>query len=62
MIVSEIMKHSRSDVEHFDQNYYVKKKDGEVRHIHASIVMIRNMNNKVTHLDGYLVDITDWNT
>ena len=59
-VIAEIMEYSESNIEHFEQNYSIKKKSGEVRRVHSYVVIGRDTDNKVTHYDGYLFDITDW--
>ena len=56
----QIIKYSKSDIEHFEQNYSIKKKNGELRRVHSYVVIGRDTDNKAVHLDGYLVDITGW--
>jgi PAS domain S-box-containing protein len=59
-VVEEIMKCAKLNIENFDQEFYIKKTDGEKRCVHSSVVLGRDEKQRVTHLDGYLIDITDW--
>ena len=59
-VVSEIIQYSKSDVEHFEQNYSIKKKNGELRRVHSYVVIGRDKDRKIMHFDRYLFDITDW--
>ena len=59
-VINEIKKFSRTDTEHLEQSYSIITANGELRRIHSSINIGRNTDKKVTHFDGYIVDITDW--
>ena len=61
-VISKIIKCCNSDVEHFEQNYSIIKKNEEIRRIHSYVIIGRDKDNKVTHIDGYLVDITGWDS
>ena len=59
-VIADIMEYSKTDIEHFDQDFPIKRADGEIRQVHSSVVIERDEENNATHLDGYLIDVTDW--
>jgi PAS domain S-box-containing protein len=57
-VSDEILAHSNADEIHFEQQYRVKRKDGEYRWFDDFTHIIKDNEGKIANFHGYLIDIT----
>ena len=58
-VLSEVKEYSESGVPFYEQEYRIIQADGETRWVHDFTIVRRNDESKITHYDGYILDITD---
>lgn len=58
-VMAEIRRYSDKGVEHFEQEYRVRAKDGDYRWFHDVTAVIRDAHQFITHYHGYIQDITE---
>lgn len=55
----EFLEHLRAGKTYFEQDFRIRKADGEPRWVFYYTVVVRNAQHQITHFDGYLLDITE---
>jgi len=58
-ILAEVTAHVDSGKIWYEQEYRLRRKDGEYRWVHDFTAVIRNAAGQITHFHGYIQDITD---
>ncbi len=58
-VASEIKAYGKSGATNFKQVYRIIRPDGQTRWVDDYTIVVRDTNNRITHYDGYVVDITD---
>ncbi len=59
-VVQEVEEAIAQNKEYFEHEpYRIYTKEGDVKWVHDSTVIVRNKENKITHFVGYITDITD---
>ncbi len=58
-VTSEVQQHSESGVTSFEQNYRIRRADGEVRELFDFTQVTRDAGGRITHYEGYVLDVTD---
>lgn len=57
-VLGEVKKHCDSGVVYFEQDYRISAFGGEIKWVYDFSVIIRNAQGRVTHFDGFILDIT----
>ena len=58
-IVAEVAAHSEKGATCFEQDYRVVRPDGAIRWLYDFTVVARDEDDRVTHYEGYVLDITE---
>jgi two-component system cell cycle sensor histidine kinase/response regulator CckA len=58
-VMDQIRDHTQAGDTSFETKFRIKHAAGDTRWLHAFVVIIRDESNRVTHLEGYALDITD---
>jgi len=59
VVASEFRASSQTNLPYVDQDYRIVLPDGSIRWVYDYTVPVRGSGGQVTHLDGYILDITD---
>ncbi len=58
-VAAEVASYSDSGATSFEQDYRIVRPDGEVRWLYDHTVVVRNDAGRITHFEGYVLDITE---
>lgn len=58
-ITDEVMEHSRNGDTIFEQEYRLRRKDGDWRWLYDFTIIVRDQSSTVTYYNGYVLDITE---
>ncbi len=58
-VADEVKRHSESGVASFVQEYRIVRPDGVARWLYDRTVVVRDEKGRITHYDGYILDVTD---
>lgn len=58
-VTDEVNYYSQTFVDEFEQEYRIITKEGEIRWIDDRTWILRDDNNKITHYEGLIIDITE---
>lgn len=58
-VTASVRRHTEAGDEHFEDQYRILTTDGQVRWVHDFTSIRRDAKGRVTHYDGYLLDITE---
>ena len=58
-IADEVMEHSRNGDTIFEQEYRLRRKDGDWRWLYDFTIIVRDQSSTVTYYNGYVLDITE---
>jgi PAS domain S-box-containing protein len=58
-VADEVAAHGKSGLPCFEQVYRIVRPDGEIRWLYDFTVMARDESGRITHYEGYVLDITE---